>query len=237
MSLVNVDSFENITFLIVDFPFLVVISTNQRPGDALTIPAFWFHHVENGRAPRGDDAEEHSQPDDCEDVPSVSVNGFSLCEPMVIAQRIFQGASLRPTPLAGTGGGADGAAASSVLRVLGTALVRGLELADDGKEEEFVRRHLLEARYVPLLGNASADAVDRDDERGARRPLTSEQRLAANSRVKRILPDFQCLVEEGGEEGDGEGIVLLVALHLLELWAVQLVGASAVARTWDKALS
>lgn len=54
--------------------------------------------------------------------------------------------------------------------------------------------------------------------------------------VARVLPEFEYLKARGGEEKDIDGIVHLVALHLLELWAVELVGAKSVAGAWDDAL-
>jgi hypothetical protein len=68
------------------------------------------------------------------------------------------------------------------------------------------------------------------------------------------MPDFRRILRSGvpedetasrvtggeGEENivhDGVGIALLVVLHLLELWAVEMVGAGSVAEAWDDALS
>ena len=65
----------------------------MRPGDAIEIPAFWFHNVENGRIPFNTITKEEG-----DDAPSVSVNSFSLSQPMMMAQQIFQKASL-PSPL------------------------------------------------------------------------------------------------------------------------------------------
>eukprot|EP00584_Thalassiosira_punctigera_P008499 CAMPEP_0172532576 /NCGR_PEP_ID=MMETSP1067-20121228/5576_1 /TAXON_ID=265564 ORGANISM="Thalassiosira punctigera, Strain Tpunct2005C2" /NCGR_SAMPLE_ID=MMETSP1067 /ASSEMBLY_ACC=CAM_ASM_000444 /LENGTH=449 /DNA_ID=CAMNT_0013317107 /DNA_START=11 /DNA_END=1360 /DNA_ORIENTATION=- len=212
-----------------------------RPGDALEIPAFWFHHVENGRAPNVL-AREAVRDEEFEDAPSVSVNSFSLSRPMMVAQQIFQKASLQPL-LAGTLRGAAGDAklASSVLGALGTSLVRGLNVVDNGEERDFIRRYLLDARYVPLLGNIvrgeSSARGENGSDRTARQSLTEEQLRVANSCVERILPDFRQLRAGGGEEDDRAGVALLVVLHLLELWAVELVGASLVAKAWDEALS
>ena len=67
--------------------------------------------------------------------------------------------------------------------------------------------------------------------------------------IDRILPDFRLLELSCGEEevaqqhksrgetSDANGIKLLVALHLLELWAVELVGPKLVAEAWELALS
>lgn len=205
-----------------------------RPGDALEVPAFWFHHVENGLMPHDNDAN-GGAPTECRDEPSVSVNSFSLGRPMMTAQQIFQKASLRTTVLMGAGASTGGMSGiSSALRMLGTGLIRALGVAGKGEEEEFIRHYLLEARYVPLLGDAFPHG---SNHLGYRGPLTKLQRKAANDCLTQIIPDFQSLLAEGEEEEDRRGIVLLVALHLLELWAVELGGASSVAEAWDRALS
>ena len=45
-----------------------------------------------------------------------------------------------------------------------------------------------------------------------------------------ILPLDSSHIDDGS---DGVGIALLVALHLLELWAVEIVGPTFVAKAWD----
>ena len=85
--------------------------------------------------------------------------------------------------------------------------------------------------------------LTRDAYNSNKTTLTDEQTQTINACIERILPDFELLIEDrekGNNEDDGnssKGIVLLVALHLMELWAVELVGSSNVANAWDEALS
>ena len=273
-----------------------------RSGDALLVPAFWFHHVENGRVPPpppppppgrgggdvpprdgvgGDDSVDcRAVDDDDVDGPSVSMNVFALSGPMITARRIFASAS-RPLG-AVRGGGGGRRRAPSLLGALGTRLVREMNVVEPGGEGGFIRRHLLEARYSPL-GNAgdrrgaTTTAATEDGSASSARAnkdagdsdLTCEELRAVDACIGRIMPDFRLILRGGGgggggaddasagggavgggegegmredvvvdsENDDGAGIALLVGLHLLELWAVEMVGAGSVAEAWDDALS
>ena len=234
-----------------------------QPGDALRIPAFWFHHVENGYVLTNcnRDHATTSHDDVRESIcgyngfdnhqPSISFNSFALSESIMIARRIFQSAS-RPL------GGVSVENSSSILRALGIALIRGLNVVNYGEEKEFIRTYLLEARYSPLLhlGNNSTNnhlslVKERNDMKSPPPPLAIEQQRMISLCVEKILPGFHQLESGGGEEEDAvnenrvndggakdkNGIKLLVALHLLELWAVELVGPKLVSDAWERALS
>ena len=218
-------------------PILDVI---LRPGDAIEIPAFWFHHVENGRFPSSSISKQSSPTnnidfDGGDDGPSVSLNSFVLSQPMMIAQQIFQKAS---RPLGPRSSPVSPSLVPAILKSLGVALIRGLDVVVDcGSEEEFIRQYLLNARYDPLeFGKSTAgkDTGSEESNTTTQQSLNDAQLRAIKECVERILPDFQDLMFEG--EDDRNGIALLVALHLLELWAVEFVGASSVAKAWDDAL-
>lgn len=219
-------------------PLQPTLDITLRPGDALYLPSFWFHHVENGYFPglfSGVDG------------PSVSLNSFALSKPMMIARKIFASAS-RPM---------DMLAFEKLmyrqrldfLGALGTKLIRELNVVDYGEGEElkFIQKYLLEARYTPLVIDDEIINSNRTtNELLSRREvhkydLTNEQNLVVESCIKRILPDFKQLLDSShlredinnGNGSDGVGIALLVALHLLELWAVEIVGPTLVAKAWE----
>lgn len=201
-------------------PFLDI---TLQPGEALEIPAFWFHHVENGLVGNSSS------------LPSVSLNSFVLSESMMIAQQIFQKASqyTRYTTME---------RAPCILRGLGLTLITRLGLVANREDAlEFIQRNLLQARYAPLV--MVEQNKDDDDESPPESSvaiiLTEEEQQAIETCVQAIRADFDDLVMEGIDEKDNvdeNGIVLLVALHLLELWAVQMVGAHSVHDVWKKAL-
>ncbi len=221
-----------------------------QPGDALEIPAFTFHHVENGHIPNANEGETDDDDDDENksyvDLPSVSLNSFALSKPMMIAQGIFQKAS-RPMGGRNVTTKEQQLCAPSILRALGISLIQQLHIDNtSGKEVEFIRKYLLDARYSPLMNGSDGNTPTTtttarrktNKEVYTQKILTNEQVQTINSCIERIIPDFHLLADkEDHSHDDGKGIVLLVAFHLMELWAVELVGAESVASAWDDALS
>jgi len=251
------------------FPFFRALSNPYldvllEPGDVLEIPAFWFHHVENGRLPQTTTATFQGG---VQDEPTVSINLFSLSQSMMMAQRIFQTASqLQPFAVTERTSPQNDPTlefASVALRALGWELLQGLSTLQPPPPHDtrsnkyasphiYIRTHLLQSRYGPLLGQDYFDNNNNDnnhdsDEDSNTCAITNEQTQAVQDCVARILPDFAALQamdyhehdhdkDDHNNTGGGGGIVDLVALHLLELWAVQLVGAPSVADAWKAAV-
>lgn len=230
-------------------PLRPTLDVILRPGDALYLPAFWFHHVENGQLPgliSGVDTV------DVIDGPSVSLNSFALSKPMMIARKIFASAS-RPMDATALDEDDDDTMERrhrrvlAVLGALGTQLIRELNVVDYGEELGFIRKYLLEARYIPLVIIEDNNRINKEPlirREVSNYDLTNEQKLAVESCIERIMPDFRQLLGgshvgediNNGNGSDGVGIALLVGLHLLELWAVEIVGPALVAKAWDDVL-
>lgn len=171
----------------------------------------------------------------------MSLNCFALSKPMMIAQQIFQKASLqRITTLIRQ---TQEKSPTLLLKSLGASLIQGLGIISQGEERDFIQKALLKARYEPLEEYRDILNYQSSPSHSQTKPEWSEEDLKlARACVEGILPEFELLLEneEKGENkeriGDANGIALLVALHLLELWAVELVGAPLVAKSWKEAL-
>jgi hypothetical protein len=186
----------------------------MKAGDVLHIPAFWFHHVENGRL--------LDYNEDVTDGPSVSVNLFAMSDAMIAGQSIFQSAS-RPLGFMTAAAGTDAAAVQAhsefsiaALRALGFGLIRGLGF---GSPREVIREHLLETRFGP----------QRTQQHCSVRKLTASEQELCNACIERVLPKFDAFSHDNG-------ISMLIACHLMELWAVEFVGADYVAEMWEAAV-
>jgi hypothetical protein len=212
-----------------------VIDTVLQQGDALRIPAFWFHHVENGTL-----AVDSNEQQEQDQGPGVSLNLFALSAPMMVASEIFRDAS-RPfgflAPAAAPQNSPNEEASEHyefavvALRALGWALFERLGM--EGTPSAFIRTSLLDTRYVPLRsgGLPRNDHITRGQLQTRRRLTVSEEEQVDRC-IARILPQFASL----RSEDDEDGILSLVALHLLELWAVELVGAPSVEHAWEAVL-
>lgn len=193
------------------------IDVRLQPGDAIFIPAFWFHHVENGMLPSINHTSSYS-----DYVPSVSLNVFALSMRMRIAQNILMSASQpfgRINP--------DFDFAVEALHLLSLKLFQELNLCSNSSD--FIRDQLLDARYAPLKSNAG---TNRDiNGTGNINKLSNSEKNNISSCITRLLPQLASLQEEGDD-----GVLELVICHLFELWAVELVGAPSVAKVWESAL-
>lgn len=221
-----------------------------EPGCALFIPAFWFHHVENG-SESGSGSEMSSESIGVgQPGPSVSVNLFSLSRPMMVAQSIFRDAS-RPLRSSSSSTGPSFAFAVTVLHTLSWKLMKDLNM--DLDPSAFIQKYLLDTRYTPLstiVQNNNITASERhtnngdEDGRGdddydvqlKRADLTGTEEEMITNCIAQILPQFESFREEGHDHncdsyGDN-GVLSLVLCHLFELWAVELVGASSVEKAW-----
>lgn len=262
-----------------------------QPGDALQIPAFWFHHLENGQHQhqlqhqyQSLNDSKHScnkasvEVDDKDgqsllqalssspammDGPSVSLNIFALSAPMQTAQIIFRDGSA-PFPLlvnihhpqnqqTQTMSREDRSElAAVILRKLGWALLKGIGIKEC--PNDVIRRSLLDTRYRPLGLVRSVSTSSSSTQVGNRRnsskgsgggDSTTDQKFLLASLdtdmhvetcIAKLLQHFDTL-KAASQSTDTDGIVLLVMCHLLELWAVELVGASEVGSIWERALA
>lgn len=199
-----------------------VLDVVLQPGDAISIPAFWFHHVENGRIPKftGSNASE------IHDGPTVSLNLFSLSRPMMIAQQIFSEAS---RPLEGIAQEQQYQTSVAALRALGDALLKGLVQIEaiPSSEWDWVQTMLIDTRYAPLRGDSTNSPMD-----DVTASLSKSQEEQVHDCIQRILPLFAALHQEQRQDPD-QGVLRLVVCHLFELWAVELVGAPHVADAWE----
>lgn len=196
------------------------------------------------------------------DGPSVSLNMFALSVPMLVAQRIFQGASRPFGNLAAAAAAAPGGGPQSLdnnmaaerhyqfaveaLRALGWALLKGLHVQES--PEIFIRTFLLDSRYAPLghdpvaklNSSTNEDCCERErrqQQQQQRRNLTALEQENVDVCIARILTEFESLRSSKEQNVvDDNGIAVLVVCHLLELWAVELVGAPQVANAWEAAL-
>lgn len=218
-----------------------VLDCLLQPGDALSIPAFWFHHVENGSNGHGynTDAEDEqlqqqqSLPNDngIEQEPSVSLNMFALSESMMVAQDVFQAGS-RPfgSPQSSSSKEDKIITTAEQLRVLAWELCSKLNL----DPQMLIRTSLLDTRYVPLRDDSTSTITNNLNQPlvpPGRTTLTESEQKQVDQCMDRILPPFEWLVTHSDE-----GVLSLVACHLLELWAVEMVGADSVEAVWETVL-
>ena len=198
-----------------------------RPGHALFIPAFWFHHVENGAVGREDDSTSIKEIDlGCEDIPSVSLNLFAVSDAMMMAQNIFQDAG---QPFGRSRVVDSSEFAVTALHALSWKLLSALN--NDVSHKNFIQEELLHARYLPLRNQSENKINERSSTIDLKINLSPTDEESIMNCVLRILPQFQSL-----RENFGEGVMNITLCHLFELWAVQMVGASKVEEVWDYVL-
>jgi hypothetical protein len=229
-----------------------VLDVTLHPGDVLEIPAFWFHHVENGILPPNNNDDDNNNNNHIRnnkneifiDGPSVSLNLFALSRPMLTAQDIFRTAS-RPIDVTPE-------QVVPALRALGYGLLEGLRYESSSSSssspghDEIIRTSLLEARYGPLRRQEEENDDEKENLFNAswqqQQQLSSVQLKQIDDCIQRVLPMFESLMfstdDNDADDDDGRnGIPLLVALHLMELWAVQWVGPAQVAHVWEAVVS
>ena len=218
----NLERFPN--FAEVPPPDLDVV---LRPGHALFIPAFWFHHVENGLVGRNNDSSSTEEIDlGCEDSPSVSLNLFAVSDAMMMAQNIFQDAG---QPFGRSVRVDSSEFAVTALHALSCKLLSALN--NGVSHKKFIRDELLDARYVPLRGQNKNKIDERSSIFNRKINLSPTDDESITDCVLRVLPQFESL-----RESFGEGVMNITLCHLFELWAVQMVGASKVEEVWEDVL-
>ena len=273
------------------------------PGDVLRIPAFWIHHVENGKIPSSSSLSSSKglaaaaaaaaavvtkQETEMLDGPSVSINLFAISEPMKLARTIFKEGS-RPFHNYHCYDDNDDdnyQFAIVALSTLGHELINRISSLVKQQQQQrqnqspwsshfslssqdFIWTYLLEARYNPLKqqcknnndnnnnnNSKSVEQINVDDNnkinnyvKQQERNLTLKEKKMVNDCINRLMSYFGILLRHGCnnnksnccnsekyDEGDGEGIVSLVVCHLLELWAVEMVGEENVEKVWKDAI-
>lgn len=111
----------------------------------------------------------------------------------------------------------------------------------ESSPNEFIQKHIFDARYTPLLRDETATKNTRrllntpnrqQPSQISIRPLTPTEERIVSRCVARIIPHLDSL---RNDECD-DGIVSIVLCHLFELWAVGFVGAEGVADVWEGVL-
>jgi hypothetical protein len=202
-----------------------VMDVVLQPGDAIAIPAFWFHHVENGRLPNSASIESNDLHSIGADEPSVSLNVFALSKSMMTAQGIFRDAS-RPLGFLAVANNESEQYefAVAALHALGWGLFEGLGL--QGTPRAYIQTHLFDRRYTSL--DISTTRNGNSNIATKTKSLTASEQEKVSLCIERLLPQFEAL--------KSDGISSLVFCHLLELWAVEFVGAPSVADAWEAVL-
>lgn len=179
------------------------------PGEALSIPAFWLHEVEAL-------------------TPSLSLNQFSPSAAWERAEQIFGFA----TPFSDSGQLSTAASESSVIHLYAftyvllpllsvpTAIGHGA-WSELERPHRYVETALMRARYEPLLGaGKTLDGASRHILRSA-----IQEEAGLNAAVyAHFAADYVAAFTALGSLPGGEAVRDLVLAHLLELWAVRLVG-------------